>query len=99
MSILLDIYDFVTGYRRERHKSREEILTEMATDYKAATGEDLDWRNSVVDRMKLLKIDEANTTFGDRRDIAAYYGINGYRGTPEQNSQLMDSITRDMLGD
>lgn len=96
MSILIDVWNHIRRFTSHAH-SKEEILEAMAANYAKDNGVDLDWKNSVVDRMKLLKIDEASTDFKSRKRIAAYYGIPDYRGTAEQNAKLMDAITDDLI--
>jgi len=55
-------------------------------DEKAANNpEDLDWKVSIVDLLKLLDLD---SSFAHRKELAAEMGIDGYKGTAEQNITL-----------
>ncbi len=55
-------------------------------DGKAAENpEDLDWRRSIVDLMKLLDLD---SSYAHRKELAAEMGIEGYHGSEEQNIEL-----------
>jgi len=61
------------------------ILEEKA----AANPEDLDWKVSIVDLLKLLDID---SSFAHRKELAAEMGIDGYKGTAEQNIELHKAV-------
>ncbi len=50
-----------------------------------AHAEDLDWKVSIVDLLKLLDID---SSYGARKELAAELGIDGYEGSAEQNLKL-----------
>ena len=56
-----------------------------------AHAEDLDWKTSVVDLLKLLDID---SSYGARKELAAELGINGYEGSAAQNLQLNKLVLR-----
>jgi len=56
-------------------------LDEMA----ANNAEDLDWKVSIVDLLKLLGMD---SSYGHRKELAAEMGIEGYEGSAEQNIVL-----------
>lgn len=58
-----------------------EVLAEKA----AAHSEDLDWKTSIVDLLKLLGID---SSYGARKELAGELGISGYEGTAEQNISM-----------
>jgi len=47
--------------------------------------EDLDWKASIVDLMKLLGLD---SSYAHRKELAAEMGIEGYHGSEEQNIEL-----------
>jgi len=47
--------------------------------------EDLDWKTSIVDLMKLLGLD---SSYGHRKELASEMGIEGYKGSEEQNIAL-----------
>ncbi len=57
------------------------ILEEKA----ANNPEDLDWKVSIVDLLKLLDLD---SSYAHRKELAAEMGIEGYQGTAEQNITL-----------
>ncbi len=57
------------------------VLTAKA----AAKGEDLDWKVSIVDLLKVLDLD---SSYGARKELAAEMGISGYSGTAEQNIEM-----------
>ena len=54
-------------------------------DLSANNPEDLDWKKSIVDLMKLLGLD---SSYGHRKELAAEMGIEGYHGSEEQNIEL-----------
>jgi ABC-type proline/glycine betaine transport system substrate-binding protein len=97
MSILRDLFAKAWNYLAPE-RSRDEVLADMAAAYEAKHRVKLDYVNSVVDRMKLLGIDEGSTTFAVRKQAAAYYGITDYSGSAEDNARLMDAVTDDLLG-
>ena len=55
----------------------------------------LNWRTSIVDLMKLVKIDPS---YENRKELAQEMGNTGYSGTAEDNiklhSQVMDAIAK-----
>jgi len=51
----------------------------------AAHPEDLDWKTSIVDLLKLLGID---SSYSSRKELAVDMGIVGYEGTAEQNIKM-----------
>jgi len=55
----------------------------------AANAEDLDWKVSIVDLMKLLDLD---SSYAHRKELAAEVGIEGYEGTAEQNIALHKAV-------
>ncbi len=61
------------------------VLEEKA----AANPEDLDWKVSIVDLMKLLDLD---SSYAHRKELAAEVGIEGYHGTEEQNIALHKAV-------
>ena len=51
-----------------------------------------DWRNSIVDLLKLLDLDSSLTA---RKELAAELGVNaGAHGTAEQNIALHKAVMR-----
>jgi len=54
-------------------------------DMAANNAEDLDWKVSIVDLLKLLGMDSA---YGHRKELATEMGIEGYEGSAEQNIEL-----------
>jgi hypothetical protein len=59
----------------------EAILNDLA----AKNSENLDWKHSIVDQLKLLGID---SSYAHRKELAQELGIQGYQGTAEQNVEL-----------
>jgi Domain of unknown function (DUF3597) len=59
----------------------EAILTEAADDH----AEDLNWRTSIVDLMKLLDID---SSYANRKELAEELGNDDYEGSAEDNILL-----------
>ncbi len=57
----------------------------------ANNSEDLDWKASIVDLMKLLGLD---SSYGHRKELAAEMGIEGYQGTAEQNIALHKAVLK-----
>jgi hypothetical protein len=55
----------------------------------AANAEDLDWKASIVDLMKLLDLD---SSYAHRKELAAEVGIEGYEGNAEQNVALHKAV-------
>ena len=54
-------------------------------DMAANNAEDLDWKVSIVDLLKLLGMD---SSYGHRKELAAEMGIDGYEGSADQNIEL-----------
>lgn len=64
----------------------EEVDVDAVLSAKAAANsEELDWKVSIVDLLKLLDID---SSYGARKELAAELGISGYEGTAEQNTTM-----------
>ncbi|ADV46278.1 DUF3597 domain-containing protein [Nitratifractor salsuginis] len=59
----------------------EAILNDLA----AKSNENLDWKHSIVDLLKLLGID---SSYAHRKQLAEELGIQGYEGTADQNIEL-----------
>jgi len=53
------------------------------------SGEDLNWKESIVDLMKLVGLD---SSYAHRKELAAEMGIEGYEGTAEQNIALHKAV-------
>jgi len=53
------------------------------------SSEDLDWRRSIVDLMKLVGMD---ASYANRKELATEMGIEDYKGTEEQNIQLHKTV-------
>jgi len=51
--------------------------------------ENLNWKTSIVDLMKLLDID---SSYAHRKELANELGIEGYEGTAEQNIALHKAV-------
>jgi len=62
-------------------------LDAMAAD----NPEDLDWKVSIVDLLKLLGMD---SSYAHRKELAAEMGIEGYEGSAEQNIELHKIVLR-----
>ena len=77
------------------HERRPEPLTPdevnaLLAELAAKSDEQLDWRYSVADLLKLLRLD---SSFKARKELAAYFELDGlYEGTAEQNLWLRDKI-------
>ncbi len=54
-------------------------------ELQAKSSEDMDWKHSIVDLMKLLGLD---SSYAHRKELAAEVGIEGYHGTEDQNIEL-----------
>jgi hypothetical protein len=64
----------------------ESILEKLA----ANQGEKLDWKGSIVDLMKLLKLD---SSLGTRKQLAQELGYTGaLNGSPEMNTWLHKQV-------
>ena len=57
----------------------------ILNDLTAKSSENLDWKHSIVDLLKLLGID---SSYAHRKELAQELGIEGYQGTAEQNIEL-----------
>ena len=58
-------------------------------DLASKSSEDLDWKASIVDMMKLLGID---SSYAHRKELAAEVGIEGYKGSEDQNIALHKAV-------
>lgn len=88
MSILSNIVDNIKAWLRPGMTPEEKAaeLDKMAAD----AGEKLDWRNSVVDLMKLTNQD---SSLDARAALAKELGHPGtFTGTPEQNIWLRQQV-------
>lgn len=56
---------------------------------KMAGADDLNWRTSIVDLMKLVGIDPS---FANRKELAEELGMTDYEGTAEQNINLHHAV-------
>lgn len=56
---------------------------------KMAGADDLNWRTSIVDLMKLVGIDPS---FANRKELAEELGMTGYEGTAEENINLHHAV-------
>ena len=61
-----------------------DVVTKL-DDMAANNAEDLDWKVSIVDLLKLLGMD---SSYGHRKELAAEMGIDGYEGSADQNIEL-----------
>ncbi len=77
------------------HDKRAEPLTPdevntLLAELAAKSSEELDWRHSVIDLLKLLRLE---SDFKARKELAAYFGREGlYEGTAEENLWLRDQV-------
>ena len=55
----------------------------------AAHAEDLSWRTSIVDLLKLVDMD---SSYASRKELAADIGIEGYEGSAEDNIALNKAV-------
>ena len=51
----------------------------------------LNWRTSIVDLMKLLNLD---SSYDNRKELAAEVGIDGYSGSAEDNIALHKAVMK-----
>jgi hypothetical protein len=66
--------------------SQEEMEDRIS---KMAGADDLNWRTSIVDLMKLVGIDPS---FANRKELAEELGMTDYEGTAEQNINLHHAV-------
>ena len=64
-------------------------VTAKLDELAANTSEDLDWKVSIVDLLKLLGIE---SSYDHRKELAEEMGIEGYEGTAEQNVALHKAV-------
>ena len=64
-------------------------VTGKLDELAANSSEDLDWKSSIVDLMKLVGLD---SSYAHRKELAAEMGIDGYEGTAEQNIELHKKV-------
>ena len=55
----------------------------------AKSGGELNWKESIVDLMKLLGLD---SSYAHRKELASEMGIENYEGTAEQNIALHKTV-------
>jgi 3-oxoacyl-ACP reductase-like protein len=67
----------------------EAILAQAASE----SGEDLNWRTSIVDLMKLLDID---SSYANRKELAVELGDADYSGTAEENIALHKKVMQEL---
>jgi len=58
-----------------------------------AAGQDLNWRTSIVDLMKLLGID---SSYGNRKELAQELGRTDYAGSAEDNIWLHKATMQEL---
>jgi hypothetical protein len=58
-----------------------------------AGGQDLNWRTSIVDLMKLVGID---ASYENRKELAHELGDSDYSGTAEENIALHKAVMREL---
>ncbi|NNE93734.1 MAG: DUF3597 domain-containing protein, partial [Verrucomicrobiales bacterium] len=68
----------------------EEVDVEAMLDQMNANHpEDLDWRHSIVDLLKLVNMD---SSYGARKELAKELGNDSYEGSAEDNIQLNKQV-------
>lgn len=81
-----------TGPKERAAISTEEVERRIAN---IPGADNLNWRTSIVDLMKLVKIDPS---YENRKELAQEMGNTGYSGTAEDNiklhKQVMDAIAK-----
>ena len=81
-----------TGPKERAAITTEEVEQRIAN---IPGADNLNWRTSIVDLMKLVKIDPS---YENRKELAQEMGNTGYSGTAEDNiklhSQVMDAIAK-----
>ncbi|MBV7264766.1 DUF3597 domain-containing protein [Erythrobacter ani] len=81
-----------SGPKERAPISQEEVEKRIAN---IPGAEDLNWRTSIVDLMKLVKIDPS---YENRKELAQEMGNAGYSGSAEDNIKLhrdvMDEIAK-----
>jgi hypothetical protein len=65
----------------------------MANLEAMAAGADLNWKNSIVDLMKLLGID---SSYDNRKELATELGDTNYAGSAEDNIALHKAVLREL---
>lgn len=65
----------------------------MANLEAMAAGADLNWKNSIVDLMKLLGID---SSYDNRKELATELGDTNYSGSAEDNIALHKAVLREL---
>lgn len=91
-SIILFIYRFILALYRTigGHVSREAIEKDLDARAAAHFGPRLDWRNSVVD---LLKLTDQDSSLEARKALALRYGYDGpLDGSAEMNLWLHNKV-------
>lgn len=82
MSILRKIFETIFGFERPSSVDIAVILEKRARQH----SERLNWRESIVDLLKLLDLD---SSFAARKELAEELGDEGgYTGTAEENIAL-----------
>ncbi len=87
MSILSEILQAIFGPQRMSSVDVEKVLTEKASK----SQEDLDWRNSIVDLLKLLDLD---SHINARKTLAHELGYTGKLGNAKMNVWLHRAVMK-----
>lgn len=87
MSILSEILQAIFGPQQMSSVDVEKVLTERAQ----GSNEDLDWRNSIVDLLKLLDLD---SHINARKLLANELGYTGKLGNVKMNIWLHKQVMR-----
>ncbi len=77
-----------TGFNRASSKAVSEVDVEAKLDAKPGADK-LNWRNSIVDLMKLVDLDPS---YENRKELANELGDNDYSGKAEENIWLHKQV-------
>ncbi len=92
--ILFNLICLIVRARRHQDKRAEPLTPDevntLLAELAAKSSEQYDWRHSVVDLLKLFRLE---SDFKARKELAAYFGREGlYEGTAEENLWLRDQV-------
>lgn len=95
MSILQAIITALLGPTRKQRQEEQQDVEAMLTDLATEHDEELDWRNSVVDLLKVLDLDSSMTA---RKELAGELGYQAedYRDTAERNLWLHRAVMKEL---
>jgi hypothetical protein len=73
------------------HEAVARVLDDLALDFPT---EDLDWRHSVVDLLKVLKLDSSLVA---RAELAASLGLPPVSGSSAENTKLHEAVVEALM--